>query len=160
LEFVVLRGNVKTRLTKLEAGAVDAIVLAQAGLRRLDLERVITHTFPVDILVPSAGQGILVGEYLKERQDIDQILQPLSSMQAHALFLERAFLEEVEGHCGTPVGIYCVLAAEHVEAHMVVAAPDGTEILQETLYMPFAQAEQSIRAFGAGAKNWLKDRGI
>lgn len=100
-----VRGNVLTRLEKLDAGQYGALVLAAAGLRRLGLENRISRLFSPEEMLPAAGQGILA---VQARQEFDQsILSPLNSEEARLCALaERAFLQTLEGGCSSPVAAY------------------------------------------------------
>jgi len=125
-----LRGNVDTRLRKLEAGMYDAIVLAEAGLQRLGV-RVEYWRIPPEVVPPAPGQGI-VGVYtLRSRQDILALLEPASHaetmVEARA---ERAFLALAGGGCHAPLGGYARLEGGR---HAAVAEPDGSRVARVEL---------------------------
>lgn len=107
LKIEVLRGNVNTRLRKLEEKQFDAIVLAKAGLRRLGLEHKITQTLKADEFIPAANQGILGVEFLETRDDIKQLFESCLDKETQIAFTaETAFLQTLNGGCQTPMGCY------------------------------------------------------
>jgi hydroxymethylbilane synthase len=129
LEVHSLRGNVDTRLGKLDRGELDAIVLAAAGLRRLGIER--PDAEPLDPLhfVPAIGQGVLA---LESRADATvPLLAVLDDPPTRiAVAAERAFLLRVGGSCRTPLAAYATLDAETLTLRALIADPDGTRVLR------------------------------
>ena len=132
LEIYPLRGNVDTRLRKLEAGDYDAIILAAAGLNRLDKTQFVRQVIPTDVMTPAAGQGALGIE----------IRHGDSATQAHLSFLddpsaratttcERALLNKLGGGCQVPIGAYAEVKAGRIHLNALVAHPDGSKILRE-----------------------------
>lgn len=124
-----LRGNVDTRLRKVSSGEYDAIVLAKAGIDRLNLSARITEVLSPDIIVPAAGQGALGVEFVKAREtDMKFLEQMVDQDTAHAVGAERALLAELQGGCRLPLGVWariqngtmildaCVLSAEGDES--------------------------------------------
>lgn len=108
LTFVEFRGNVDTRLKKLSAGQADAIVLAAAGLDRLEKTEWVRQRFPPEILCPAPGQGALALECRSEDRETQSIVQPLENPDARlAVTAERAFLAAMGGGCEAPIGAYC-----------------------------------------------------
>jgi hydroxymethylbilane synthase len=128
LKVVPIRGNVDTRLRKLDAGEVDAIVLAAAGLRRLGLDTRITEFLPPERLVPAIGQGALAIE-LRERDlagHVGAAVRHLDHAETRAAVLaERAFLRRLGGDCQTPVAAHAVIDAGRLALRAVVASADG-----------------------------------
>ncbi|ABM80687.1 hydroxymethylbilane synthase [Hyperthermus butylicus] len=126
LVFKVLRGNVDTRLRKLEQGQYDAIVLAEAGLKRLGVD-IEYWRIPPDILPPAPGQGIIGVYTLSSRSDILPILEKASDQKAMAeARAERAFLAYAGGGCHTPLGAYAELRGNTLYFHAALASPDGS----------------------------------
>ncbi|MBN1476125.1 hydroxymethylbilane synthase [Candidatus Sumerlaeota bacterium] len=124
LELVTLRGNVPTRLSKLDAGEVDATVLAAAGLLRLGLEGRITCPLADTDFIPAPGQGIIAVEVRKgEMRDVCKALNSESSMSE--LMAERAFLAEVNAGCHAPVGARAWRCEREVLIKAVIADPSG-----------------------------------
>lgn len=107
LEIVDLRGNVDTRLAKLERGEYDAIVVAKAGLDRLGLAERITEVLPCEVLLPAVGQGALGIETRSADGELGRLLAPLDDLETRAAVrAERALLAELEGGCQVPVGAW------------------------------------------------------
>ena len=149
LEFRPLRGNVNTRLAKLDAGQYDAIVLAAAGLRRLGLEARIRDTIPESVSLPAIGQGILAIEFPADRGDLAALLQPLEHAEvAAAARAERAVGLVVEGSCEVPVGAYARVDAGGLAIEGFIGLPDGTRLVRERLHGPAAEAAALGRALG------------
>jgi len=126
LVFKPLRGNVDTRLRKLQAGMYDAIVLAEAGVRRLGLD-IEYWRIPPDVVPPAPGQGI-VGIYtLYSRADILPALRRASHPETYTLALaERAFLAYAGGGCHTPLGAYTAIEGGDLVLRAALASPDGS----------------------------------
>ena len=103
-----LRGNVDTRLRRLDEGAFDAILLAAAGLDRLGLGERITQRLPVDIFVPAPGQGALAIEWVAHRDEVHALLQPAMNADVDAcVAAERVVTLALEGDCTLPIGVHC-----------------------------------------------------
>ncbi|MGB6008073.1 hydroxymethylbilane synthase [Castellaniella sp.] len=132
-ELVVkpLRGNLDTRLSKLDRGDYAAIVLAAAGLQRLGLGDRVRATLPVDLSLPAAGQGALGIETLAARTDLRAWLAPLASADTTACALaERAVSRALGGSCQVPLAAYAVLQADGLWLRALVAEPDGSRVLR------------------------------
>lgn len=130
LKIYSLRGNVGTRLDKLESENFDAIILAVAGLRRLGLGDRIVEILPHDICLPAVGQGALGLEYRADDREMAQMLAFLNDeMTSVAVRAERAFLKRIEGGCQVPVGIYGEADAEEVVLRAAILTVDGTEAI-------------------------------
>jgi hydroxymethylbilane synthase len=129
--FVPIRGNVDTRLRKLDSGGYDALVLASAGIRRLGLESRITSPIPVEHCVPAPGQGIIAVEI---RSDDARARQALSQMHDQAsgvaLTAERAVVTALGGGCQLPLGALAVVNGVQLEMHAVVADRDGRRAIK------------------------------
>jgi hydroxymethylbilane synthase len=129
LRIATLRGNVETRLAKLERGQFDAIVLAAAGLKRLGLEQRIRAYLSVEECVPAAGQGALGVECLAERRDAAALAAPLADPQADACVrAERAVSRALGGDCTVPLGAYAEPDRGRLRLRAVVATPDGARL--------------------------------
>jgi hydroxymethylbilane synthase len=131
LKVVSFRGNVETRLRKLDEGAVDATMLALAGLNRLGLAHAATAVLSTDDFLPAVGQGIVA---LETRQDDAMTRQRLRAIDAAdvgiALVAERAFLTVLDGSCRTPIAGHATLAEGRIRIRGFVARPDGSNILE------------------------------
>ncbi len=126
LEYIEFRGNVDTRLRKMEAGEAEACVLACAGLDRLERLRALRERLPASIVCPAAGQGALA---LEARTGDTAVLEALSGLNhpdtRFAVTAERAALGALGGGCQVPIGIFCQRHTDHWTIAGVVALPDG-----------------------------------
>lgn len=129
-----LRGNVQTRLSKLDNDEYDAIILASAGLIRLRLNERITQLIPVEISLPAVGQGIVVIEALDKSGEILQKLQKLNCSDSFCVATaERAFNQELKGGCHVAIGAYAELHDNQITLTAMVASSDGKNILKRKL---------------------------
>ncbi len=132
LDLQSIRGNVDTRINKVEKGHYDAIVLAAAGLRRLGWGDIISETFRADIMLPAVGQGALAIETLTSGAGFEAC-RPLDDPWTHfAITAERAMLAELGGGCQVPIGAYATL--ENTELFLTggVFSPDGSVMIRYT----------------------------
>jgi hydroxymethylbilane synthase len=132
LAFKALRGNVNTRLAKLDAGDYDAIILAAAGLKRLGFESRIRERLDVCLALPAIAQGILGVEFLTARDDLAALVagfvDPATQAAADA---ERALGLVVEGSCDVPLGAYARIVGDTLTLEAFLGLPDGTRIVRE-----------------------------
>jgi len=127
LEVVPIRGNVETRLRKLKEGAVDATLLALAGLKRLGLTDAASSIFSVDEFLPAVGQGIVAIETRADDRATRAVLDALDHAEtATAFAAERAFLEVLDGSCRTPIAGHASVADGRVRLRGLIAKPDGS----------------------------------
>ncbi len=161
LEILMLRGNVPTRVGKLEAGEFDAIVLAAAGLTRLGMADHITQELPLEISIPAVGQGVLGIETRSRTYESDPFVLELvhraihDAAEARRVAAERAFLLEMGGSCQTPLAAHAVDAGGQIRIVAMCGMPDGSKILR-------AEAEGSpddAEALGKGIARDLLGRG-
>jgi hydroxymethylbilane synthase len=133
LEVHPLRGNVDTRLRKLEAGDYDAVILAMAGLHRLGKTEWVRQLVPADVMCPAAGQGALAIETRSSDAATQSHLQFLDDPAARAsTTCERALLAKLGGGCQVPIGAFAQLRDDVLHLDAVVARPDGTRVLRES----------------------------
>lgn len=134
LEIQWIRGNIDTRLKKLETEAYDAILLAKAGLERMGwTDRVAFEALDADIMVPAVGQGVLAIESRKADDEVTALLQLLhDDVTAKAATAERTFLKAIEGSCHVPVGGYATVSGDEVTLTGLIASVDGKEVLRVT----------------------------
>lgn len=133
LEILNLRGNVQTRLGKLDAGDFDAIILATSGLRRLGLGERITMELPPEVCLPACGQGALGIECRTHDADLVALLAPLDDPEtATRVRAERAMNTRLEGGCQVPIGGHAVLEDDGrtLWLRALVGSPDGTRVLR------------------------------
>lgn len=134
LQLRDLRGNVNTRLAKLDAGEYDAIVLAVAGLKRLGFAERVRARLQAPDFLPAASQGAIAIECLAERQDVLQAVAPLHDVDTdRAVRAERAFSRRLSGSCEVPLAAYATLDAEGLALDALVASPDGQDVLRDQL---------------------------
>jgi len=149
LKLKSLRGNVNTRLAKLDAGDYDAIILAAAGLRRLGLEARIRALLPESLALPAICQGILAIEYRRSRSDLAHLLAGFEdAATAAAARAERALGLVVEGSCEVPLGGLARIADGRLTLEGFVALPDGTRLVRERIEGETAHAEALGRQLG------------
>jgi hydroxymethylbilane synthase len=155
LEVVPIRGNVETRLRKLDEGAVDATLLALAGLKRLGLTDAASSIFTVDEFLPAVGQGIVAIETRADDAATRARLGPIDHAEtAIALTAERAFLAVLDGSCRTPIAGHATVAQGRLRLRGLIAKPDGSAAFECLREGPIGEAA----ALGADAGAELKRR--
>ena len=133
LDIYPLRGNVDTRLRKLEQGEYDAIILASAGLNRLGKTELVREIIPVEIMCPAAGQGALGIEIRKGDSATLEHLSFLTDPAARAATTcERALLNRLGGGCQVPIGAFAEMRKGKLHLESVVADPDGSTVLRDS----------------------------
>ncbi|WP_104472204.1 hydroxymethylbilane synthase [Acinetobacter indicus] len=158
LEIIDLRGNVGTRLSKLDAGQYDAIILASAGLKRLGLSERIRHTLAPEVSLPAVGQGALGLECRTNDQAVLELILPLMDDETNVCVrAERAFNAYLEGGCQVPIAGYATLKDGQLSMEGRVGSVDGQTLLSAQLSAAPEQAEQlgerlaqNLLAQGAG----------
>ena len=149
LEVVPIRGNVDTRLKKAIDGEVDAVVLARAGLARLDRLDAVSEVLDPIQLLPAPGQGALAIE-CREGSDVAALLAVLDDPATRACVLaERALLRMLEAGCTAPVGALCDLADDELYLRAVACAPDGSDVIRQSLTGPLTEPEELGRRLAA-----------
>jgi len=138
-----LRGNVNTRLAKLENGDYDAIILAAAGLERLELDHHISHQFLPSEMLPAAAQGVLGIECLANNTELRAILEQLTDPETmQTTTAERAIARVLDASCQSPVAAYATVSNEALVLTALVAHPDGTEFIRDSISGNADEAEQ------------------
>ena len=148
-----LRGNVDTRLAKLDRGEYDALILAAAGLARLGLAPPNATPFPLDEMVPAPGQGALAVQARADDPDTLEITAKLNHDRSRAAFeAERALVNRLGGDCSLPLGAYAEQRDHGVRLMAVVIAPDGSDLAwaQVEALDPHLAAEEAARVLLAG----------
>lgn len=149
IEVVTFRGNVQTRLRKLDEGQVHGTMLAAAGLRRLGMERVVTELMPLDAFPPAPGQGAICIEARIGDARVGQLLAPIRHVETGlALACERAFLAVLDGSCRTPIAGHARLDGSRLAFHGMVLTPDGRHCHETTIDGDAAEAELLGRLAG------------
>ncbi|MER9417809.1 hydroxymethylbilane synthase [Mesorhizobium sp. M0306] len=141
VEVVMFRGNVQTRLRKLDDGIADGTILAYAGLKRLGLEDVVTDLMPLDVFPPAPGQGAICIESRIGDRDVEQMLTAIhDGPTGEALACERAFLAALDGSCRTPIAGHATISGGTVSFAGLIISPDGTQSHEVRLEGPAQEA--------------------
>ena len=155
LRIAALRGNVETRLRKIEAGEMDAAVLAVAGLKRLGLFSATAVALAVEEFLPAVGQGAIAIETRADDDKARALAAAIDDTETHvALAAERAFLAALGGSCRTPIAGHARLDGDSVNFRGFVAKPDGSEAIEVSRHGRRAEAA----ALGADAGHEIKSR--
>jgi hydroxymethylbilane synthase len=156
LEIVSIRGNVDTRIRKLHSMGMDAVIVAAAGLQRMDLTARISHVLPADFMVPAIGQGALALELrLDDRQTAD-LVRFLDHYQTRtAVEAERTFLKELKGGCQLPVACFGELIDGTLSLDGLVADPGGKQVVRDRL----SGSPQDAAALGTALARKLLEAG-
>jgi hydroxymethylbilane synthase len=151
-----LRGNVDTRIRKLDEGQYDAVILASAGLLRLGLEKRISARIPVSVMLPAVGQGAIAIETSRDNELACESTAKLNHRETRvACLAERAFLRGLGGGCQLPIAAHATIDGDLLMLDGLVARPDGSEIWRDHSSGPAEQAE----AIGSALATHLMDRG-
>ncbi len=157
LNIVPLRGNVDTRLRKVDAGEVEAIVLARAGLVRLGLQGRATSILEPDVSLPAVGQGALG---IEARVGDARVLGALESLHdattATCVAAERGVMAALEGDCKTPLGAHARKVGDALEIAAFIAEPDGSRLRHGSNRTPWPASERDAAAFGRALGLTLK----
>lgn len=156
LEVVTVRGNVQTRLAKLDSGEVDALILAAAGLQRLEIKRDYTLPLEPPSFLPSAGQGVIVVQCRAGETDTLELLSPLNCPDTLATMqAERAVVAELGGDCRMPLAAFAQLRGDRIQLAARLASPDGSKVLDASIEGACSEAV----ALGRKAARILLDQG-
>ena len=157
-----LRGNVDTRLKKLDENKFDAIILAAAGLKRLGYSNRIIEILPPAIMLPAVGQGALAIETLNKNFEIREIVKFLDDSCTRATAAaERAFLCVVEGGCQVPIGVYATTENNNLNIEAIIASIDGKNFIRDKIIGSIDDAERlgetlAKQLLDAGGRSILK----
>lgn len=154
--FKDVRGNVNTRLAKLDSGEYDAIILAVAGLKRLDMGDRIHQTIPAEISLHAVGQGALGIECRNDDPEVLEILKVLEDPNTRdRCYAERSFLRELEGGCQVPIGVNTKIEDNTLTLTGMVASLDGKRLIKDSVSGPAETAEE----LGIALANKLREQG-
>lgn len=143
LEVVTVRGNVQTRLAKLDGGDVDALILAAAGLQRLQIDREHVMALEPPSFLPSAGQGVIVVQCRSGESETRELLAPLNCADTLATMrAERAVVAELGGDCRMPLAAFARLQGDRITLDARLASPDGREVLDASFEGPAGEAAE------------------
>ncbi|HKD49856.1 MAG TPA: hydroxymethylbilane synthase [Candidatus Acidoferrum sp.] len=163
LDLRELRGNVDTRLRKVEGGEYDAIVLSKAGLDRLGWAQKITEALSTDISLPAVGQGAIAIESRLKDQETAQILEKLDDLETRtAIIAERSLLKALQGGCQVPLGAWARMERGELVMEAVVCSVDGSQYIRKKAAAPPDQAAQlgdhlARELAEGGARNILEE---
>jgi len=161
LEIVDIRGNIPTRLRKLDEGQCEAMVLAAAGLIRLKLTNRISQYLDLDSCIPAAGQGALAAECRQGDNAIIALLQTIEDLQTRAeITAERTLLRRLSGGCSVPIGAFAQASGSELKLIGCVAAIDGSEVIRHEIIGNTEQSEElgeqlAIKLLKMGAESIL-----
>ena len=160
LAFKDVRGNLNTRLAKLDAGEYDALILAAAGLQRLDMADRIHQLLPATISLHAVGQGALGIECRTDDQEVLGLLKSLEHLPtAQRCYAERAFLRDLEGGCQVPIGVNTEIVGDRLTLKGIVASVDGQRIIQGTVTGVITDDTGSAESLGTQLANDLRGQG-
>lgn len=160
LAFKDVRGNLNTRLAKLDAGEYDALILAAAGLQRLDMADRIHQLLPATISLHAVGQGALGIECRTDDQEVLGLLKVLEHLPtAQRCYAERAFLRDLEGGCQVPIGVNTEIVGDRLTLKGIVASVDGQRIIQGTVTGVITKDTGSAESLGTQLAKDLRGQG-
>ena len=156
LKIKSIRGNINTRIKKMESGEFDGILLAAAGLIRLGIKDKITEYFDENTMLPACGQGALCIESRQDNQDIKSILQIINHPKTQiSISGERAFLKQIQGDCHIPVACFGKIKKEKIILTGLIASENGEEIIKDSITTHISLAKQA----GIDLANQLLSKG-
>ena len=133
-QIVQLRGNVETRLRRVEGGGIDVIIVAAAGLQRMGLEKQITEYLPTDLFLPAIAQGALGIQIREENSEIMDVIRPLDHQETHRIIdAERAYLAKLGGSCVVPVAGLAQIKDNIMTIEGFVGSVDGVKIIKDSI---------------------------
>lgn len=129
-----IRGNVQTRLKRMEEGYCDGMIMAAAGLQRLGLEKFISEIIDPTLIMPAVAQGTIAIEIRENDNEVNNIIEAINHKPTEtAILAERAFLRTLEGGCQVPLGCYSQINGEDIVLHGFVASTNGKEFIKESV---------------------------
>lgn len=132
IEIVPIRGNLDTRIRKIETEDLDGVIVAAAGMRRMGLSGYVSQYIPVEWMIPSAGQGVLGVEVRKDNEEVKNLIAFLNHQDTViALSAERSFLYHLGGGCQVPIGAYCLKQKDRLILRGILGRVDGTFIISD-----------------------------
>jgi hydroxymethylbilane synthase len=143
LKTVNLRGNIQTRLNKLDENKFDATILAYAGVHRMGLDSRITQVIPYEICLPAVGQGSIAVETALDNEEIIALVKNIDHCDSRqAVCAERSFLKKLEGGCQVPIGAYATVEGGYLRLEGTVVSLDGRDMVRSDLTGGLGEAEE------------------
>ncbi|MBN2805649.1 MAG: hydroxymethylbilane synthase [Prolixibacteraceae bacterium] len=143
LKIIDIRGNVQTRLKRMEEGYCDAMIMAAAGLQRLKLDHYISQIIETHTMMPAVAQGAIAIEVRENDREVMELLSSINHLPTWtAVLAERAFLRTLEGGCQVPLGCYSMIENDTISLHGFVASVDGSQYIQEQISGSIDEAEE------------------
>ncbi|HSQ34021.1 MAG TPA: hydroxymethylbilane synthase, partial [Peptostreptococcaceae bacterium] len=134
LNIVSIRGNVDTRIKKIEIEGLHGVVLAAAGMHRLCLNDRISHYIPMDIVLPAPAQGALAIEIRKDHSYLDEIIKSIEDKNTYIqIACERGFLDGVNGSCHIPIGAYCTIKGKELKLTGLLGDEEGNVLIKKSI---------------------------
>lgn len=163
LRIVDIRGNVPTRIQKMESADLDGMILAFAGVHRLDLDSYIKQRIPFDVMLPAVAQGVIGIEIREDDEQTEEILKPLNDFDTEiCITAERGFLKTLEGGCQVPIGGNAILDKDELTLHGFVGNFDGSRTMRDAIKGKRSDASQlgidlAVKMIGNGANELLEE---
>lgn len=143
IQIVPLRGNIDTRLKKIETENLTGVILAAAGMKRLGYAQTISQFLPVELMLPAVGQGALGLQIRKTDSELLKLLSKLNhAPTATEVTAERAYLRELGGGCRLPIAAYGLIEKQRLTLEGLVAAPNGTSVIRDKVWGEIDEAEE------------------
>lgn len=143
VDVVKIRGNVDTRIRKVEENEVDGIIIAAAGINRLGFQGKVSEYLDTDYFIPSAGQGAVAVEVLKADSSLSRLFKSIDDFRTRtAVMAERTFINEIGAGCHLPVGVYCSTTDDKAEIVCAILSSDGSEMLKDKIRGDIKEAEE------------------
>lgn len=157
LNIVNLRGNVNTRLKKLNSSQIDGTILASCGLQRIGKQDEISQRIDIEEMLPAIGQGAICAECRDIDKDIINILENINHQQTEiCINAERAFLSEIDGSCRTPIAAYAVIKDNKIYLQTLIAHPEGRDIYKLSEICDLTQGKELGQAMADKTKREAK----
>ncbi|MCL2760254.1 MAG: hydroxymethylbilane synthase [Desulfuromonadales bacterium] len=163
LQMVIIRGNVETRMKKLETEGLDAVILAAAGLNRLGFAGQITELLPTDISLPAIGQGALGIECALDNESVKETIAFFNDPEtSYAVKAERALLKRCEGGCQVPIAAFGEVTGDQMKLTGFIASVDGKQTIKDSIAGPVASCEElgqqlAEKLLNSGGKEILEE---
>lgn len=143
LEIVPIRGNIDTRIRKIQDENLDAVVLAASGLLRAGFEEKIGYYIPENIMIPAPAQGALAIEIRKNSPEIEEVINSLSHKETEIqVMAERGFLDGINGSCHIPIGAYCTVNGDNINLVGLYGNEEGTKLITKTIEGKVSEARE------------------